>query len=163
MTTCNNIMRWRLWLLCSAVLFWAGCAVSHEPTSRAELEEEFEMFFDFKPASDVADMQCRVVRVGDGVGKWLVFSCADATFRRITSGLTAVVREKIDAPELPPFTSENENHNAPKWWPKSWDGAETIYYVSKPFEAGVRHESMYLYVWRDKTTKKVFGHLVAWH
>ena len=148
-------------VLCVGMLL-VGC--SREPTGRGELDQEFQAEYGFPPPSGVAELRCRVVRVGDTWSKWMLFTYDQATVERIVSvGFTNAMAEDLKRPWealwSQDLTASQQNPNAPKWFRLPGDRPARIYYkLGHPNDV-----AGYSYIWIDDTNKTVFAKSAAWH
>ncbi len=148
--------------LCGFLL--SGCAGSSEPTTRGELEREFQAEFGFKPPKEVAELRCRIVWVGDTWTKWMLFTLDEGAMQRIIgNGFTladpaSLARpwEKLWTQDL---TREKPNPNEPVWW--RVPGAKQVRVYHK--EGHPRDYSGYRYMWVDGERKVVYAECAAWH
>jgi hypothetical protein len=147
--------------LCVAMLL-VGC--SHEPTSRSDLEGEFQAEYGFPPTSNVTEIRCKIVTVGDTWSKWMLFTYDEATVKRITSaGFSNATAEGIKNPSRAiwsqDFEAANPNPNAPEWFRLPGDRTVRIYYkLGHP-----KDYAGYRYIWIDDTNKTVYAKNAAWH
>jgi len=140
----------------------AGC--SHEPTNRADLEDDFKAEYGFPPSSKITELHSKIVTVGDTWSKWMVFTYDAATVAQITSaGFTNATAEQIKNPWgalwSQDLASSQPNPNAPKWFQLPGGRQVRIYYkLGHPNDyAGYR------YIWIDETNKTVYAKSAAWH
>lgn len=141
-----------------AVWLLLGC--SHQPTTRAEMEQEFSANFGFPPDSGVHDYRCSVTSVGDSLATWFSFACSENTFERLhATGFQTnhpgdllnpmpVWRRDIDSP----------NPNAPAWWPGAPSSA-MLFWKEWHSSDGAGH---YLYFWREAATGRVNCRCADW-
>lgn len=163
----KNSRRSFIELLVGIVLCMAGCSRSREPTSRADLEKEFEEEFAFVPSAQVVNLRCKVVRVGDTWAKWLNFGYDEKTWRKILDqGFEAVEARDFDQPGRAEWPSDRltKNPNAPSWWPRSpRTQMPRLYYVDRPYKKGDQPAvSSYAYLWVDESNRTVFWHRMVW-
>ena len=155
------LFRPKLWFvaLC-CIIFVSGCGGSSEPTKRSELEREFEAEFGFEPPSRVQELRCKIVRVGDTWGKWMLFTLDEVTLQRVvTNGFTETSPHDSLSSELWYRDLTSQNPNAPNWWRLPSANRVQIYYK----EGDPRDVAGYKFLWIDDTNRKVYAKSSAWH
>jgi hypothetical protein len=148
-----------LFVTLSCIMLLCGCCGSSEPKKRSELEREFQAEFGFGPPSAVRELRCKIVRVGDTWGKWLLFTHDESTHQRIvTNGFTAAdALNSSDTLWHQDLTSQNPN--APDWWSTPGANQVRIYYK----EGHPKDFAGFIYLWIDDTNKRVYANSSAWH
>jgi hypothetical protein len=146
----------------SSLLLFAGCSGSSEPTSRTDLEREFQAEFGIAPSSSVTQIQCKIVRVGDAWSKWMLFTLDEATLQRIVgSGFNAASAEQLKYPWGSHWQQDlnKQNPNAPSWWRSPGANQVRVYY-REPNRKDFGGSSMF--IWVDENAKTVFSNSSAW-
>lgn len=146
------------------LLILAGCAGSQEPTSRSDLEREFQAEFGFSPPSKLTEMRCKIVWVGDTWAKWMLFTYDEETIDRIAStGFSKTGTKELgggwEAIWSRDLMASQPNPNAPKWFRLPSQTPAHVYYK----EGHPRDSSGYSYIWIDDTNKTVYAKSSAWH
>jgi hypothetical protein len=114
------------------LLLLGGCVGSYDPTSREDLESDFRSEFGIPAPPQIADIKCRIVRVGDSWAKWMLFSLDETTLRSIITngGFKQASSIELDGPSQEFWSKDltRENPNSPKWWRMPGTNRARIYY-----------------------------------
>ena len=144
------------------VLFLSGCG-AREPKSRVELESEFRQEFGFLPSTNVVELRCKIVLVGDTLSKWFLFRCDAATLQTLTNqNFMAATREDLrrwgEASWSQDYVNE-KNPNAPPWWHKPQQPENAPVFFRE------HHDRVspggYVYFWLDAPNSRVYGRSLA--
>src|SRR5712691_1335386 len=147
MPLCPKLCFVALW----CIMFVAGCGGTSEPKRRSELEREFQAEFGFEPPSTVQELRCKIVRVGDTWGKWMLFTLDEVTLQRIvTNGFTTSGALKSSSGALWHQDLTGQNPNAPDWWSAPSVNEVRIYYK----EGHPKDFAGFIYLWIDDTNKR---------
>jgi hypothetical protein len=142
------------------IVFISGCGGSSEPKTRSELDREFQAEFGFQPPPAIQELRCKVVRVGDTWGKWLLFTLDEGTLQRIvTNGFTTADAMNSSSVALWYRDLTGQNPNAPNWWSISGSNQARVYYKEKH----PNDSAGFTYLCIDDTNKRVYAKSSAWH
>ena len=151
---------WFVALWC--IMFISGCGASSEPKKRGALDREFLAEFGFQPPPTIQDLRCKVVRVGDTWGKWLLFTLDEATLQRVISnGFTAASPDAQRNSSAALWSQDlvRTNPNAPSWWRSPGTNQVRVYYR----ESHPRDFAGFTYFWVDENNRTVYAESAAWH
>ena len=134
-----------------------GCKPTKDSFSASELQQEFNLQFGFPPGEDVADIQCKIVTIGDTVTQWMVFRANPETIRKMaSSNFRRIKSDETYKSGFPSFGMDNPN--APSWW-KSVEagGAQYFYGNSVPLnESNQPHQNQFRYFWCEEATHTIY-------
>lgn len=150
--------------ICTALIL-GGCASSCEPTRRSTLEKEFAGEFGFKPSTNLTEIKCRTVQVGDSWPRWMRFTYESNTFEKIIAlGFIPVTDEMLKDNVITVWErdlNDQPSPNAPSWWKKPADLVGTVFIKDNPYIEGSNTIPSYRCVWVDKTQGMIYseGHI----
>lgn len=152
--------------ICTAI-FLNGCAGSSEPTQRAELENGFSDEFGFKPDTNIAEIKCKVVQVGDTWSRWMRFTYdSNTVVKIIANGFKPVTDEllKDNVHSLWEAAIDKPSPNAPAWWKKPTQVVGVTYFKENPFRENSPSNSMpsFCFFWIDKSQGEIYSESHIW-